>query len=383
MDGFETFAQVDLSALERNLDAIRRHVEYRKILMPVKANAYGHGLTSQARTGAVSAPLSQFLQDRLAVDWFGVATVDEGVALRAAGITLPVLKLSQVQNHELTRAIEADLTLTVVDPVSIWAASAAAETVDHPTNVHLKIDTGMRRIGCPPPLAPRLAELVEESSYLHLQGVFTHFAASESPLEDDFTARQITQFDEALDGIEQAIGRGIELKHAANSGAVERHPEAWYDMVRPGILAYGYPQSLEHPIPVEPILSLISHVSFVKKVRAGETVSYGRTWVAPRDTRVATIPIGYGDGYCRALSNQAEVLIQSRRYPQIGTVCMDQIMVDLGSPDSPIAVGEEVTLIGRDGSETIGADQLAMLSGTISYEVLCGLADRVSRVYIG
>ncbi len=382
MDGFETYAHIDLGALERNLDAIRHHVEYRKILLPVKANAYGHGLIERTRSGAVTAPLVQWLQDKSAVDWLGVATVDEGVLLRAAGITCPILKLSPTQNHEVARAIEARLTLTVIDPVTIWAASAAAEALNQQVFVHLKVDTGMRRIGCPPNLAARLAGLVEESPNLNLQGVFTHFAASEDPAEDDFTARQVAQFNEACADIEEALSRGIELRHVANSGAVERHPETWGDLVRPGILAYGYPQSAETPIRVDPVLSLVSHISFVKNVRAGETVSYGRTWVSGRDTRVATIPVGYGDGYARRLSNQGSVLIQGQRYPQIGTVCMDQIMVDLG-PDSAIGVGEQVTLIGRDGSEFIGANDLGAIAGTISYEILCNIADRVARVYIG
>jgi len=382
MDGFETYAQIDLSALEANLDAIRSHVEFRKILLPVKANAYGHGLTERTGSGILSANLAQFLQERSAVDWFGVATVDEGVRLREAGITLPILKLSHTQTHELTRAIEAKLTLSVVDPVTIWAASAAAETLDTPTQVHLKIDTGMRRIGCPPQLAPKLAELVEESAYLRLQGVFTHFAASEDPNEDDFTARQIWQFREATERIEEGLGRGIELKHAANSGAVERHPDSWFDMVRPGILAYGYPQSADAPVHVNPVLSFITHVSFVKTVRAGETVSYNRAWLAPRDTRIATLSVGYGDGFPRLASNRASVLIRGRRYPQVGSVCMDQMMIDLG-PDSDIAVGEQVTLIGRDGGEVIGADDLAILARTISYEILTGITERVSRVDIG
>ncbi|MDR0489098.1 MAG: alanine racemase [Propionibacteriaceae bacterium] len=381
MEGFESYAQVDLGALERNLDAIRSHIEFRKILLPIKANAYGHGLTEHS--GAqYAATLPRFLEERSAIDWFGVATVEEGVRLRAAGITTPILKLSQTQNHELSRAIQAKLTLTVGDPVSIWAASAAAETADQIANVHIKIDTGMRRIGCPVSLAPRLAELVEEAPFLNLQGVFTHFAAAENPEEDDFTSRQIAQFTETLDLIESTIGRGIELKHAANSATVERHPSAWFDMVRPGILSYGYPQSPEKPVTVRPVMSMISHVSFVKTVNAGETVSYGRTWVAPRDTRIATVAIGYGDGYPRLLSNKSEVLIQGRRYPQVGTVCMDQIMVDLG-PESEIGVGEQVTLLGRDGSEAIGADDLGVLSQTISYEVLCGFTERLSRMYIG
>jgi len=382
MEGFETYAQVDLSVLERNLDAIRTHVEFRKLLLPVKANAYGHGLTERSNAGTLTAPLARFLQDRSAVDWLGVATVEEGVRLRAAGITLPILKLSHTANPELGRAIEAGLTLTVVDPVTIWEASAAAETAGRTVDVHLKIDTGMRRIGCTPAVAPRFAQLAEEAPYVHLQGAFTHLAASPDPAEDDFTARQIEQFRTAVDGIQEALGRDLELVHAANSGAVERHPQAWFDMVRPGILSYGYPQSSERTVPVDPVLSLVSHVSFVKTVRAGETVSYGRTWVAPRDTRIATVPVGYGDGYPRALSNQAEVLIRGLRHPQVGLVCMDQIMVDLG-PDAEIPVGEQVTLLGRDREQYVDAVELAGLTGTISYEVLCGIAARVPRMYIG
>ncbi|MDR2896952.1 MAG: alanine racemase [Propionibacteriaceae bacterium] len=405
MDGFETFAQIDLGALERNLDAIRSRVEFRKILLPIKANAYGHGLIDCEPGSATQAPLAAWLEQHHSVDWFGVATVEEGVHLRAAGISLPILKLSPAQNHQLGAAIAAGLTLTVVDPVTIWAASAAAEAADQAINVHLKIDTGMRRIGCPPVLAPRLAELIDQSPLLHLQAVYTHFASAENPAEDEFTRRQIQQFNEAVDGIEQLIGRGLELKHAANSAAVERHPDSWYDMVRPGILSYGYPQSQaasteawssgsgRHQLPtgglqarsglhVDPVLSLVSHISFVKTVHAGETVSYGRRWVAGQDTRVATIPVGYGDGYLRGLSNRAQVAIAGRLYPQIGTICMDQMMIDLG-PESTIGVGEPVTLIGRDGSEFLSAAALAQQADTISYELLCGIADRVPRVYIG
>ncbi|MCL1907616.1 MAG: alanine racemase [Propionibacteriaceae bacterium] len=380
MEGFETYAQVDLGALERNLDYIRNHVEYRKILLPIKANAYGHGLRENSLPS--TAPVARFLQERNVVDWLGVATVEEGVQLRSAGVTLPILKLSYTQNHELARAITAGLTLTVGDPVSIWAASAAAETLNTYATVHLKVDTGMRRLGCPVSMAARLASLIEESPYLNLEGVFTHFAAAENPDEDDFTSRQIDQFDDALDDIHRSIGREIELKHAANSAAVERHKDAWYDMVRPGILSYGYPQSLDSSVKVRPVMSVISHVSCVKMIHAGESVSYGRTWVAARDTRLATVSIGYGDGYPRSLSNKAEVLIQGKRYPQVGTVCMDHIMVDVGLA-TKIEVGEQVTIIGRDGSQVIGADDLGRQVDTISYEILCGLTERLSRMYIG
>ncbi len=386
----ETYAAVDLARLERNLTAIRAIVN-RPILLPVKANAYGHGLTQPGQGQALSAPLAQFVAGRGLVDWFGVASVSEGLALRAAGIGLPILKFSPAPADEVGQAVAAGLTLTVLDLDTIDQADRAAGALGKRADVHLKIDTGMRRIGAFPADVPRLAARIEASAHLNLTGVFTHLAVSEDPSQDDFTASQIAQFDRAVAEAQDELGRLIGLKHAANSGAVLRHPEAWYDLVRPGILSYGYahesqagPTSddgAESPVPVEPVLSLVSHVSFVKTVQAGDTVSYGRTWTAPRDSRLATVPIGYGDGYSRRLSNQVSVLIRGRRCPQVGRVCMDQIMVDLG-PDSTVGVGEQVTLIGADGDERIGADELGALSGTISYEVLCNIAARVPRVYV-
>ncbi|MDR0849394.1 MAG: alanine racemase [Propionibacteriaceae bacterium] len=401
----ETYARVDLSALAHNLQSIRDLVK-RPILLPVKANAYGHGLVTRIG-GQLRAPLVEYVQSQGLVDWLGVATVDEGVALREAGVALPILKLSGASAESVHAAIASGLTLTVGDEREVREAATAADSLGVTADVHLKIDTGMRRIGVAPQEASRLATLIESSPVLSLTGVFTHLAASENPAEDDFTASQLDRFDSAVADVEEELGRIIGLKHAANSGAVLRHPRAWYSMVRPGILSYGYPQGSVEDWAFDggdlsafdpedsvargrqgtasplflPVLSLVSHVSFVKTVHEGETVSYGRTWTAPRDTRVATVPLGYGDGYSRRLSNQAEVLIRGARYAQVGTVCMDQIMVDLG-PTSDVAVGEQVTLIGRDGDQHIGADDVGALLGTISYEVLCTIAARVPRVYV-
>lgn len=379
----ETYARVDRNVLARNLNAIGA-LTGRPILLPVKADAYGHGLTMVAT----------WVEHHDLAAWFGVATVDEGIILRQADITRPILILSPTAPKDVLDAIAFELTLTVTDAAGVDQAAEAADSLGMPGDIHLKIDTGMRRVGVEPAAAPDLAARVEAAPNLVLAGVFTHLAAADDPAEDDFTARQLRHFDEAVAAIQQRLGRRIGLIHAANSAAVLRWPAAWYDLVRPGILSYGYPPCQLSPElartgaaltspdspSFQPVLSLVSHISYVKSIRAGESVGYGRTWVAPTDTRLATIPIGYGDGYSRLLSNQAEVLIDGRRYRQVGRVCMDQIMVDLG-PDSTIGPGQTVTLIGRDGDQSIGADELGRLSGTISYEILTGLTGRVSRFY--
>jgi len=400
----ETYAQVDLTALAHNL-AIMRALTGRLILLPVKANAYGHGLAARpgdpgarnqppasgpasSEPPARTAVLAQYVEQHRLADWFGVASVDEGADLRQAGIASPILKLSPAAPEDLDRAIAAALTLTVADAAAVDQVGRAADRLGCLVDVHLKVDTGMRRIGTEPVQAPEVAALIEARPNLSLTGVFTHLAAADDPAQDDFTTAQLAVFDRAIAATHDRIGRRIGLIHAANSAGVLRFPEAWYDLVRPGIASFGYPPcppsdrlADREPPDFRSVLSLVSHVSFVKAIRAGETVSYGRTWTAPTDTRLATIPIGYGDGYTRRLSNQAEVLIAGRRYHQVGTICMDQIMVDLG-PDSAVLPGQPVTLIGQDGPERIGADDLGRLTGTIPYEILTGLAARVPRVYV-
>ncbi|MDR0960723.1 MAG: alanine racemase [Propionibacteriaceae bacterium] len=423
----ETFARIDVDALGRNLTAIRRHVGGRKILLPVKANAYGHGLVEVARA----------VEENGWAEWLGVAAVDEGIALREAGITLPVLKLSPAHADDVARAVAAGVTLTVEDAETI-SAVASAGSAESPANVHLKVDTGMRRIGCEPGEAAGLARLIATDPRLALGGVFTHLAASEDEHEDEFTARQLKLFRGAVAAIEDATGEAIPLVHAANSGGVLRHPDSWFDLVRPGILSYGYIPGAEsrrrslgewlglddeaggaQPRPtdessdapgtpphdhadssgvggdraelvtaIEPVLTLVSHLSYVKVVPAGQTVSYNRRWRARRDTWIGTIPVGYGDGYRRGLTNEGEVVIRGRRHRVTGTVCMDQLMVDLGpatgaaDEQPPYQAGEAVVLIGSDGGERVGADDLGRICETISYEILTGLAARVPRVVV-
>lgn len=371
---YQTYARVDLGAIRNNLRGVRDAVGDGQVLLAVKADAYGHGAVVVARDVEAAG----------LVDRFGVATVPEGVELRRAGIRLPILKLSHAFPEEVDAALEAGLELTVVDADTVEAAASAARKAGVVASVHLKVDTGMGRIGVQPSDATDLAARVEMAPHLHLLGVFTHFPASDVPAEVAFTGRQIREFDAAVASIETRLNRRVELVHAANSGAVLGHPQAYGTMVRPGIMAYGYYPDPTTPrsIPLRPALTWVTRISFLKQVRAGESVGYGRTWIAPDDTWVATIPVGYGDGYDRHLSNSGHVLIAGVAYPIVGRVCMDQTMIDVG-PEPAVTVGEEVVLLGTSGDLTYTAADMAADLGTISYEVTCRLARRVTRTYVG
>jgi alanine racemase len=357
-----------LDHIRTNLESIRARVGDRWVLAAVKANAYGHG----------AVEVSRMIERTGAADWLGVAAVGEGLELREAGITLPILKLSVARGDEVVAAVAAQLTLCVADEASVEEAAAAASALGTTATVHLKVDTGMRRIGCEPEQAPALARLVDETDGVRLEGLFSHLPISDSPRGDGFTRNQIDLFRSTADRVEAV--HGPLLKHLANSGAVLGHPDAWLDLVRPGIIIYGaYPDpEAQRTIDLLPGLEWRTRVTFTKPVRAGETVSYGRTWTAPRDTWIATVPVGYGDGYSRLLSNRGRMLIGGRSYPIAGRVCMDQTMIDLG-PDTEVQVGDEVVLIGRSGGEEVTTSELADLMGTIPYEVTCLITRRVGR----
>jgi alanine racemase len=361
---------IRLDHIAANLAAIRARVGDRQILVAVKADGYGHG----------AAEVSRHLQDAALADAFGVATVGEGVGLREAGITLPVLKLSVARGDETVVAADYDLALVAVDEQSIVEAGAAGAAVGRELALHLKIDTGMRRIGCEPEDAPRLAALVRDTPGVRLVGVMSHLPVSDVPAGDEFTASEIVHFGRVCTALEAV--HGPLLKHLANSGGILAHPESWLDLVRPGVMVYGnHPDSrTPHTVPLLPGLEWRSRVTFVKRVRAGETVGYGRTWTAPADTWLATVAIGYGDGYSRALSSRGRMLVNGRSYPIAGRVSMDQTVIDLG-PEPAAAVGDEVVLIGRSGDEEITVAELAELQDTITYEVTCAIGRRVTRVY--
>ncbi len=364
--------RVDLSAISHNLRCVRQQAGRRAVLVAVKANAYGHG----------AVEVSRHIQDEALAEMLGVAHVSEGQELRDAGITMPILKFTPALADELEAAAAADLTLTVVDAATIDAAQQAAVSGNRMLTVHLKLDTGMGRVGAPARDAVALAGRIRSASHLELEGVFTHFPSSDTPEGVEFTRSQLVVFQRACQEIERLVGRVPHIS-AANSGAILLHDLGTTNLVRPGIMAYGcYPDAhTPRCVQLAPVATWTSRLGFIKKVRAGETVGYGRTWTAPRETWIGTVLVGYGDGYSRLLSNTGRMLIGGGSYPIVGRVCMDQTMIDLGPERPRVVVGDEVVLLGSSGDEEITVTELADLMGTITYEVTCLVAPRVARLH--
>lgn len=367
-----TTFRVDLDAIHANLGTARDLAGGRAVLAAVKANAYGHGLVTVAKS----------IQERGSAEWLGIALTSEAEQLRAGGVTLPLLKFTPTLPDDLPAALAAGVTLSVGTTESIDQAADAARDAGLVADVHLKVDTGMRRVGAEPHEAVVLARRIAEAGSLRLGGIFTHLPVSDVADGADFTSAQLERFDGVVAEIENAVGP-VEWVHAANSGAVLGHSLGRSTMVRPGIMIYGsYPDAKTPPSrPLRDVGTWTSRVSFVKRVAAGETVGYGRTWTAPRDTWVATVAVGYGDGYSRLLSSRGRMLTGGSSYPIAGRVCMDQTMLDLGPDEPSVQVGDEVVLMGTSGQERIGVEELADLMGTITYEVTCLIAARVPRVY--
>ncbi|MFT3888567.1 MAG: alanine racemase [Arachnia sp.] len=365
--------QVDLDALHANLAVARELAGGRAVLAAVKANAYGHGLV----------PVARSIQERGSAEWLGIAVTEEGTRLRAAGITLPILKFTPTLPDDLQEAIAADITVSVGDEDAIWAAEAAAAAAGRVLDVHLAVDTGMRRVGAEPWDVERLAGLLAGAPHLRVGGVFTHLPISDVPAGDEFTRVQLAAFDAAVEAAKSVLGP-LPYVHAANSGALLGHDLGRSTLVRPGIMIYGsYPDAETRPTrPLRDVGRWTSRVTFVKRIRAGETVGYGRSWTAPVDTWIATVAVGYGDGYSRLNSSRGRMLIDGRSYGVVGRVCMDQTMLDLGPEEPSVRVGDEAVLMGTSGAERIGVEELAALMGTITYEVTCLIADRVPRDYV-
>ena len=360
---------VDLDRIASNLRAIRAHAGV-PVMAIVKANAYGHGLVRVAR----------HLQAQ-GVEHLGVAFVEEGIALRQAGVTVPILVLGGIYGPQVAQYLVNDLEITVSSLEKLRQVEAAARSLGRRATVHLKIDTGMERIGVHAWSAGPFIEAAVASRWIALAGIYSHLASSDEP-DSPMTALQLARFDEACAHFER-IGAPLPTRHIANSGGVLHFPETRLDMVRPGILLYGVlPGAASRPaVAVEPALSLVSRVVYFKVVEAGHTVSYGGTWAPRADTRVVTVPIGYGDGYPRALSSRGSVLLHGREYPIVGRVCMDQFMVDVGGDSAWNE--DEVVLVGRQGDAALRVEQVAAAAGMIPYEVLVGLNDRIPREYRG
>ena len=359
-----TWAEIDLGALVGNLRKLRARVGPAvKIMFVVKANAYGHD--------AVLCSLAA--EKARAADWLGVSSVEEGVALRDAGVKLPILVLGSLYPFEsVLAAVAYDLTPIVASLESAKRVASAALRLRRPINVHVKVDTGMGRIGVRPEAAPELVRQLAALKAIRVQGIYTHMAKA----EDDaaFTAAQLKAFQRVVNSLARE-GLRPPLIHAANSATTLRHPAARYGLVRPGLAVYGLYEGFS------PILTLKSKCVYIKTVARGSSVGYGASWRAKRESRIATLPIGYGDGYPRVLSNKASVLVGGQRCPVIGSVTMDQIMIDVtGAPNA--RVGDDAVLIGRQGGTSVTAAELARMCGTIPYETVTALSSRVPRVGI-
>jgi len=368
-------AIIHLDRFLGNLSAVRDRIgRDRRICIPVKTDGYGHGALEIAKTSLEAGAYC-----------LGVAAVTEGTQLRKGGITAPILLFSQPHPAEIPELVQARLSPFVSDTWFALALNERSSAEEIKLPVHLKIDTGMGRMGCAPEEAPALARHIADCAALELAGTATHFAVSDSTDERDiaYTRTQTALFSEALNAI-RAAGVDPGIVHAANSGAVILHPNAWFDMVRPGILLYGYkaveentPSLSSQPIQVRPVMELRSMVILIKRVKKGETVSYGRTWTAPQDTFIAVLSAGYGDGFPRLASGKWQAVIGGKTYPLAGRICMDQCCVDLG-PDPSVRRWDEAVIFGGPAPD---AAALAAVIGTIPYEITCNINKRVPRVY--
>ncbi|MDI6800229.1 MAG: alanine racemase [Actinomycetota bacterium] len=363
------YAEIDLGAIRNNVSSLKSRLGPNvKFMAVVKADAYGHGDIE------VSMAALEGGADRL-----GVALIEEAVKLKRASIAAPIHILSDIPPYAAEEAVENDLVLTVSLIGAARAIWAAAEKLGKRAKVHVKLDTGMNRIGVDPARAKGFIEELSALSALEIEGIFTHFATAGE--DDAFMGEQLKKFEDLIRELEVA-GITIPIKHAANSAATILEPKSHLDMVRCGISVYGlHPaESTKGVIDLNPALSLKAMISSVKTIEAGEGVSYGLTFKAKKRSNIATIPLGYADGYSRNLSNLGSVLIDGERFSVAGNVCMDQFMVDIEERD--FKVGDEVVLIGASGPERISADEIASLLSTINYEIVCMISGRIPRVYI-
>ena len=365
-----TSASVDLTALAQNVAHVRRLAPRADVLAVVKANAYGHG----------AIEISRALQ-KLAVRRFGVATVDEGIALRQAGIQNTILVMGATVPAQFTELVAHRLTPVLYRTDLIPTFAAHARTTPTPYPVHIKVETGMGRLGVSPHELLELLSRSELRGPLRLEGLMTHLADADNR-DAGQTEVQLARFQQVLNQV-QIRGLAIPLIHVANSAGIIKYPTSLHSLVRPGIMLYGYHTlSKDTQTPeLQPILTWKTTIAHVHTISPGSSVSYNRTFIASRQTRVAVLPVGYADGYNRLLSNRGQVLIGGRRVPVIGRVCMDMTMVDI--TDVPgVQVGEEAILIGQQSSERITASDLAAWQQTIPYEILCAIGPRVPRRYL-
>jgi alanine racemase len=366
----QKWVEIDLDAVSHNLHQIREKTEPvgTGIMAIVKDNAYGHGAIEVSRTAA-----------QIPVQMLGVATVGEAMELRRADISLPILLLCCILPDQVKEVVQHNITQTVCDLEICKHLSEEAARQNKIVEVHVKIDTGMGRIGIMYDQAVDLMKKIIQLPNIRIDGMFTHFASADE--DQPFTSLQYERFVSVIEQLERE-GIKIPLKHAANSSAILNFPSSYLNMVRPGLIIYGvYPPGLPQTLDLKPVMSFKTKVVYLKEVPAGWDISYGRTYTTDKITKVATLAVGYGDGYNRRMSNKGEVIIRGKIAPIIGTVCMDQCLCDV-THIPHVSIGDEVILIGKQGINEITADDLAQKAGTISYEVFCNINSRVQKFYI-
>ena len=364
-----TAARIDLDILQRNLDIVRGALPGGcQVLAAVKGDAYGHG----------AIRCSRFLEEA-GVTWFGVALVEEGIELRTAGIKGRILCLGGSGPRGAAAAVEHNLTPLVSDIDEARRLEDAAVQAGRNVPIHIKVDTGMGRLGVPIQAWEHFLDRIADLSRLTVEGIASHFTESEHPDGAVTTTEQARRFNEA---VEAAQHRGFEpqYRHISNSGAIIQHPDYALDMVRPGLLLYGYDPGFAEPrLQVNPVMSVQTEVLVVRDLPTGVGVSYGSDHRTSRPSRIATLPVGYADGYPRSLSGRAEVLIHGHRAPVLGRICMDMCMVDVTDVPEHVKPGDKVVLLGHDGGEQVDAFDLARHAGTIPYEILTGFSRRIPR----
>ena len=364
-----TRVEVDLKILAENFNSIKSHVGKTKVMPVLKANAYGHGLVRVAQ-----------LYEELKADYLGVAVVEEGILLREMGIKIPILVLGGVWGNQIPLFLKNDLAITASSIDKLKQIDETSSQMKIKAKVHLKIDTGMERIGVHHYNAEKFLEAAYSYKNINVGGIYSHFATAES---DDltFTKLQLERFNEVLEYFRKhSINPPI--RHISNSGAILQLPEANLDMVRPGIMLFGvYPsKNIKKTVVVKPALTWKSLVVYFKVIKAENAVGYGLTWKPDHNIRAVTVPVGYGDGYFRSMSHKAKVLLNGKLYPVVGNISMDQIVVNIENDSAYNS--DEVILLGSDGKNFISAEDLAEWAGTIPYEILTNINTRVPRIYL-
>lgn len=366
------WAEINLSAIAHNLKELRMVTgSQAKIMAVVKANGYGHGAVEVSTMALANGAC-----------YLGVAILNEAVELRQAGIKAPILIMGFTPPEQVFDAVKEDITLTVYNIEGAKAISEAAARLGKKAKIHVKVDTGMGRLGFSSDISTA-GEIMKIAAFpaVELEGMFTHFAVADIK-DKEYSKRQFEKFSE-IDNELRNHGLNIPIKHTANSAAIIDLPDFHADMVRAGVSLYGlYPSDevFKDKVDLIPAMTFKARVANVKTVPEGTSISYGRTYITAKETKVATIPVGYADGYTRLFSNRAHVIVKGVRVPVIGRVCMDQFMVDVSNiPD--VAIGDEVILMGSQGDQEVTADELADLIGTINYEIVCMVSSRVPRIY--